>query len=77
MRSVAIALIDCDLYDLLAMLCCSWKTRSENNTILLFDDWNCFDGDENKGQRRAVREFLDRSHGWWFDDWFSYGDYGP
>jgi hypothetical protein len=76
MRSVSIALIDCDLYastrDVMSFL----ESLIENNTILMFDDWNCFDGDENKGQRRAVREFLDRSRGWWFEDWFSYGDYG-
>jgi hypothetical protein len=23
-----------------------------------------------------VREYLDRSTGWWLEDWFSYGDYG-
>ena len=76
MRSVAIALIDCDLYDSTRDVMLFLEDPIENNTILLFDDWNCFDGDENKGQRRAVREFLDRSHGWWFDDWFRMGDYG-
>jgi O-methyltransferase len=76
MRTAAIALIDCDLYasthDVLRFL----EDLIEENTILMFDDWNCFNGDEDKGQRRAAREFLDRSNRWWLEDWFSYGDYG-
>jgi O-methyltransferase len=76
MRSAAIALIDCDLYastqDVLIFL----ESLVANETILMFDDWNCFDGDDNKGQRRAAREFLDRSDRWWLEHWFSYGDYG-
>jgi len=25
---------------------------------LIMDDWNCFDADDDRGQRRAMREFL-------------------
>ncbi|MGH6918687.1 MAG: TylF/MycF/NovP-related O-methyltransferase [Geminicoccaceae bacterium] len=76
MRSVTIALIDCDLYASTRDVMFFLEGLIENNTILLFDDWNCFDGDENKGQRRAVRDFLARSNAWWLEHWFSYGDYG-
>jgi O-methyltransferase len=76
MRSVSIALIDCDLYDSTHDVMSFLEGLIENDTILLFDDWNCFDGDENRGQRRAVREFLDLATNWRFEDWFSYGDYG-
>ena len=76
MRSVAIALIDCDLYASTRDVMFFLESLIENNTILMFDDWNCFGSDESKGQRRAVREFLDRSNGWWLENWFSYGDYG-
>jgi O-methyltransferase len=76
MKSVSIVLIDCDLYTSTRDVMYFLEGLIENNTILMFDDWNCFDGDENKGQRRAVREYLDRSTGWWLEDWFSYGDYG-
>jgi O-methyltransferase len=76
MGSVAIALIDCDLYDSTRDVMAFLADLIDNDTILMFDDWNCFDGDENRGQRRAVREFLAGSPGWRFEDWFSYGDYG-
>jgi O-methyltransferase len=76
LRSVAIALIDCDLYDSTRDVMSFLDSMLENDTILMFDDWNCFDRDDDRGQRRAVREFLERSPGWWFEDWFSYGDYG-
>jgi O-methyltransferase len=75
-RNAAVALIDCDLYESTRDVMFFLEELIANNTILMFDDWNCFDGDENKGQRRAVREFLDRSHGWRLEDWFAYGDYG-
>jgi O-methyltransferase len=76
MRSVSIALIDCDLYASTLDVMFFLESLIESNTILMFDDWNCFDGDETKGQRRAAREFLDQSTRWRFEDWFSYGDYG-
>jgi O-methyltransferase len=76
MRSVAVALIDCDLYESTRDVMPFLADLIDDDTILLFDDWNCFDADENKGQRRAVREFLDGARGWRFEDWFSYGDYG-
>lgn len=76
MHSVAIALIDCDLYDSTRDVMSFLADLIDNDTILMFDDWNSFGGDENRGQRRAVREFLEGSPGWWFEDWFSYGDYG-
>ena len=57
-RKVAVALIDCDLYsstrDVLSFL----RGRVADTSILIFDDWNCFDADDDRGQRRAVREFL-------------------
>lgn len=76
MKSVSIALIDCDLYSSTCDVMIFLENLLAPNTILIFDDWNCFDRDDNKGQRRAVREFLGRSTRVWFEDWFAYGDYG-
>ena len=75
-NTVAIALVDCDLYESTRDVIFFLEHVMADNTILMFDDWNCFDGDESRGQRRAVREFLDRSSGWRLEDWFAYGDYG-
>jgi len=30
----------------------------QKGTLILFDDWNCFDAEDNKGERRATKEFL-------------------
>jgi O-methyltransferase len=76
MKSVLLALIDCDLYASTSDVMFFLEGLIDKNTILILDDWNCFDGDNNRGQRRAVREFLDRSDRWRLEDWFSYGDYG-
>ena len=47
-----------------------------NNTILIFDDWNCFDKDNNRGQRRAFREFLENNKQFSTQEFISYGGYG-
>jgi len=45
-------------------------------TLIIFDDWNCFDGNEEKGQRRAFREFLTANPNLAAESLFSYGLYG-
>ena len=40
------------------------------------DDWNAFDSDENRGQRRAFREFLGLMPACRAEPWFNYGSYG-
>ncbi|MEM7021883.1 MAG: TylF/MycF/NovP-related O-methyltransferase [Pseudomonadota bacterium] len=76
MKSVSIALIDCDLYDSTRDVLVFLEDLIDENTILMFDDWNSFGGDESRGQRRAAREFLERVSAWRFEDFVSYGDYG-
>ena len=34
------------------------KPKLQQGTILMMDDWNCFRADNNQGERRALREFL-------------------
>ncbi|MBA3563316.1 MAG: hypothetical protein H0W33_04805 [Gammaproteobacteria bacterium] len=76
MRKIAIALIDCDLYastiDVLHFI----SDMIIDGTILLFDDWNCFDRNDERGQRRAFREFRDRHPRLAVEDLFTYGAYG-
>jgi len=76
LAKVSLALIDCDLYastvDVLAFL----KEMLADGTILMFDDWNCFNKDDNRGQRRAFREFLASQRAWEAQPFFSYGLYG-
>lgn len=72
----SIALIDCDLYastvDVLEFL----EDLLADGTILMFDDWNCFNKDDNRGQRRAFREFLESQPEWEAQPFFPYGLYG-
>jgi hypothetical protein len=41
--------------------------------VLIMDDWNCFGADDNKGQRRAMREFLERQPDLRIEPLVSYG----
>jgi O-methyltransferase len=59
-RRVAVALIDCDLYSSTRDVLDFLRGKVADKSILIFDDWNCFDADDARGQRRAVREFLQR-----------------
>jgi hypothetical protein len=57
-RRIGIAMLDCDLYDS-TVTALEWLAPLiGEGTILIMDDWNCFNGDERRGQRRAMREFL-------------------
>ena len=76
MRPAAVALIDCDLYsstrDVLRFLAPLIRT----GTVLMMDDWNCFDGENARGQRLAMAEFLDRHPEITIGELFDYGDWG-
>ncbi len=58
MGQIAVALIDCDLYASTSEVLAFISGMLMNKTMLLFDDWNCFDQNDDRGQRRAFREFL-------------------
>jgi hypothetical protein len=76
MERVALALIDCDLYESTVQVLAFLEPLLDHGSILIFDDWNAFDGDDEKGQRRAWREFLARDERWSAEPWFAYGHYG-
>lgn len=75
-RRVAIALIDCDLYESTAVVLRFIEDLIADGTILLFDDWNCFDGDDERGERKAFAEFLGRNPRLSAQALFPYGVYG-
>ncbi len=76
MGKIAIALIDCDLYASTCDVLNFIQDMIVDKTILIFDDWNCFDKDDEKGQRKAFSEFLTRNPGLEVEDYFDYGLYG-
>ena len=76
LNKVALALIDCDLYASTVEVLSFLNGMIADGTILIFDDWNCFNRDPHRGQRRAFREFLDSQPQWEAQPFFSYGLYG-
>lgn len=71
-RPAAVVNIDCDLYasavDALSLI----EGRLVQGSVVLCDDFNLFCADPRKGERRAVREFEERS-GFRLEPWFAYG----
>lgn len=58
-RKAAVVYVDCDLYLSTIPVLDFVKPFLQPGTIIVFDDWNCFLGDPEKGERRAWREFLE------------------
>jgi len=61
----AIVHMDCDLYSSTAEVFQALERDDvlQDGTLIMFDDWNCNRGNPAFGQRRALREFLDRHKG--------------
>ncbi|MEY4198656.1 MAG: hypothetical protein RLZZ265_396 [Verrucomicrobiota bacterium] len=58
---VAVAYVDCDLYASTIPILEFLKDFLQTGTVIVFDDWNCFYGDPERGERRAWREFCQRN----------------
>jgi O-methyltransferase len=56
-RKAAVIYVDCDLYKSTIPVLKFIKPFLQTGTIIVFDDWNCFYGDPERGERRAWREF--------------------
>jgi hypothetical protein len=76
MKPVMVALIDCDLYSSTVSVLSFLDSLLQDGSILMFDDWNCFDKSDEKGERRAFREFLARHPYWRADSFVSFGWHG-
>jgi len=71
-RKGAIINIDCDIYESTRDVLEIIPPLIRIGTVLLVDDYNAFAADNNKGQRRAFREFCKRTERQ-FEPWFAYG----
>ena len=58
LRQCSICVIDCDLYESARFALRFVEPLLRNNSIILFDDWNSFDGNPSKGEQKAFSEFL-------------------
>lgn len=60
-KKAAIVWIDCDLYES-TVPCLEFITDIvDDGTIIAFDDWYCFKGREDKGEKKAFLEWLNKN----------------
>jgi O-methyltransferase len=71
-HAAALVHIDCDLYESCRDVLKGIRSLLQNGTVIYFDDWNNYKGDPNKGERRAVTEFLAENPNIIFNDFLSY-----
>jgi O-methyltransferase len=70
-RKAAVIYVDCDLYKSTIPVLEFCVPFLQRGTILVFDDWNCFHGDPDRGERRAFREFCERHPDQRFEEFVS------
>lgn len=73
---VAIVHIDVDLYTSAAAALAFVTPYVQPGAIFLFDDWNCFAAQNDKGERRAAREWVQRQPGFRLESYARYGWHG-
>jgi O-methyltransferase len=56
----AVVYIDCDLYASTVPVLEFVLPFLQRGTVIVFDDWFCFHGDPERGERRAFRELRER-----------------
>lgn len=61
--SAAIAWVDCDLYESTIPVLEFLTDVLVDGSVLCFDDWYCFKGHPDRGERRACSEWLERETG--------------
>jgi hypothetical protein len=64
----AVILVDCDLYASAVPVLEFCRHFLIPGSVLVFDDWFCFRGDPERGERRAFREFRQRYPSLCFED---------
>jgi hypothetical protein len=72
----SVVLIDSDLYESAAQALGFLADMFTDEAILIMDDWNAFDRDDSRGERRALAEFLRLHPEWTVEPWFHYPTYG-
>lgn len=73
---IRVVLIDADLYESTVPVLSFIEPMLQVGTLMLFDDWNCFNADNAKGERRAFQEFLSSHPDIQVAEEFSFGWHG-
>lgn len=71
LRKIAILNVDSDLYESALDALTISEPYLQVGSVVMFDDYNAFNADNRKGERRAFREFCLTSR-YKFEPWFSY-----
>lgn len=58
LEKAAVVWIDCDFYESTVPVLDFIADYVQDGTVLIFDDWFCFNGNPQYGQQRAFREWL-------------------
>ncbi len=72
---IAISYIDCDFYESAAYVLDFIEPLLQNGSVICFDDWNVYRANPNKGQRKAFREFIEKT-GLHFEEFIKMGWFG-
>jgi O-methyltransferase len=70
-RLAAVIYIDSDLYESAVPVLRFVRQFLQRGTIIVFDDWNCFGADPDRGERRAFREFCEANPELRFEEFIS------
>ncbi len=68
--------IDCDLYESASSALQFIEPLLHNGTVVVFDDWYCYHSDPQKGEQRALSEFLEAHPQITFQEYHKFGIVG-
>lgn len=75
-KRAAIVHVDVDLHASCAEVLTFITPHLQPGAVLLFDDWNCFGARNDRGERRAVREWLESNRHIRLESYAKYGWHG-
>ena len=75
-KIVSLAYVDCDFYESCVPVLSFLTTRVRGGTIIMFDDWFCFQADPNRGIQLAVSEWLRKNPQLKLTPWRSFSSHG-
>lgn len=76
LERVAVALVDCDLYESAKPVLEFLSDLLVNGSVLIFDDWFLFEGNPDAGVQKACGEWLDKHPEIKLIDYHKYGRHG-
>lgn len=72
LKKAAVVWIDCDLYESTVDVLRFITPYLQTGTVVVFDDFYCFNGDPDRGEQRALREYLDNNPTKKFQEYFQF-----